>query len=698
MPAKLINRATGAPELVDDADMPAALASGKYVAPDAVAVHRDGLDTYAAPDVAVQERAFTPTIDPALAARAAGRQIRERENSGAGAALKAGLGGAVSGASFGLLDPYQEEQEFNPLASGVGQIAGAIAPAFVGDFGGLAGLGRGAAIADDALTAERATSSLSSRLLYGGDAAAGAAGTAERGLARANAALGEATGAAGAADAAARAGLEGLDARGLRAAHEAELGAIEAGRVPARAALADDIAAFRAQAKEDALFLTTKGQTADGLNVLGKRTLKADRALDGLLDNPKRLASKPELALASLQQQESALEGILAKSDKLRATFAADTSGDRLAALEKIPAALERNRSLQTRIAELTAAPSSARTSAIADAQALLQSGGAPKSMAEQMLGGAVFSGAAGLAHALPGVGSMLAPLAGAKASKFVTDLVFGRLAKTTAAAADRAGAAVSAFLDVGRRAAPTLGVLATKTLANVAFAPHRGDEPRSADLAGHYRARTDELRSQTVRDATGATVIRPEARAAIGGRLAGIRAASPMLADRMETYAVRKLEYLASQIPTPVDYGALGVVGPRHHTSDLEMRSWARKVAAAEDPHGVLERLAHGSVTPEDADTMRAVAPEMMADVVSQIAQRLPELRASLPYSRRLALSIFAGAAVDPSMEPRVIAALQAPFQEQTDAARAAPQFGSVKAKDSDDATAAQRREQGTV
>lgn len=624
------------------------------------------------------------------------------KTSSLGAAAR-GLG---SGLSFGLTDYLADpetieadELHHSGLRTGA-SLVGAIAPAFAGDLAGLAGLGKGAAVADDALSAERAASSLSSRALFGDGKGASAL---EKGLARTNAALGEGAEAARAADSAV--GLEGLDKAGLKAERETELGRIETERVGQRSDLADDIAAHRQATKDDALFLTTKGLKEDGLNVLGKRTLKADQALDRLLDNPKAFATRPQRALEALQQQESAYEGILAKSDKLKATFAADTSGERMAALDKVPQALERNRALQGRIANLVAEPASVRLKAIGDAEDVLASGGRPQSIAEKMLGGAAYSGVAGFVGALPGVGHMLAPLAGAKASQLVTDLVFGKAAGAIAEHAAQTADTVKAFMAKAAKspAIATVPVLATKVLRDVSFgaqpkqATPRDTKPAKETLASLYKARSDEIKQQTAYDATGATVMRPEARQAMGARLAGLRAIAPILADKIETTAARRIEYLSSQLPRRPDTGAVQIGPDRWQPSDLEMRAFARKVAAAEDPAGVEKRLVDGTLSPEDVEAYHAVYPERAEHLKQQIMEQLPMLQHSLPYARRLALSMFSGVPVDPSMHPAVLAVLQGHFANEdgseggTQAPKPQPAFGSVRA---DIGTASQQRE----
>lgn len=782
----LTNRATGQDELVDADQVGAALATGKYLDPGAVAVHRDGLSTYTASDVAVREQAFAPIVDPAVAAREHGHVLRERENTGAAATAKAVIGGGLSGASFGIIDPFKDEQEFNPIASGVGQVAGMIAPAFVGDLGGLVGLGRGAAIADDAITAERATSALSSKMLYGGEQAA-KAGELERGLARGNAALAGGTDAAKTADATASAGLAGLDAKGLRAAQDAELERLAqeqaTSRATARSAAVDDVLTYRQTVKESNPWLViSEGETS-------KRFNKANNAIRAALDDAKGLRESPGSLLKPLRIEEQALQGaienratIAAKLDEVNAKIA-DKLGEDLGklsdeathieltgkaarryaayadvkvprggavsvaredaqgfldaltngkvqsesrnALNKLDGLLEQNRALQEQLKSAVAplAPkaelTSPRLSAIADAKDLLSAGAAPKSMAEQMLGGTIFSGVAGLASAIPGVGHMLAPLAGAKASKLVTDLVFGKLGKATAEIAGKTADVASRFTEIGSKVIKSPApLLASKVLADAVFAPQpqrRGPppaqpagapakkaaaapQPAADDLVTHYQRVTDEIRSQTRYDPTRGIVMRPEARAAMAKQLDAIRAVSPALADRMETVSARKIEYLASIIPKLPDYATMRVGPERRRTSDLQMRSFARSVAAVEDPHAAMARILSGRFVIEDAQALRAVFPEMVADLTQQILPQLPTLRVTLPYQRRLSLSMLTGQPVDVAMTPGVLRELQSMYAAEpgtmggTQAPVPQPQFGSIKR--SDPGTPAQRRQ----
>jgi hypothetical protein len=94
---------------------------------------------------------------------------------------------------------------------------------------------------------------------------------------------------------------------------------------------------------------------------------------------------------------------------------------------------------------------------------------------------------------------------------------------------------------------------------------------------------------------------------------------------------------------------------------------------------------MSEGAITPEDAEAVRDVYPELHADVTRQIIERLPELRKSLPFAKRLALSMFTGVPVDPAMDPRILGILQSTYAAEsgseggTQAPKPEPAFGSV-------------------
>lgn len=232
----------------------------------------------------------------------------------------------------------------------------------------------------------------------------------------------------------------------------------------------------------------------------------------------------------------------------------------------------------------------------------------------------------------------------------------------------------------------PALPVLATRTLARVQYAPQAAPLPDKPALADLFKARTDELKSQTMYGPDGKPVMRPEARAAMAAKLSAIRSVDSIGADKIETLAARRLEFLSSKIPRRPDLGGLPTGPDNWKPSDLEMRSFARFAAAIEDPGAVEERVAHGTVTPEDAEAYFAVYPERARAFQQSVIAQLPTMRTQLPFAKRMSFSIFTRLPVDPSMMPNILQVLQEGFAAEpnsnggTQAPTASPQFGSIK------------------
>jgi hypothetical protein len=437
--------------------------------------------------------------------------------------LRAAYAGVARGATFGASDVVARAvgaedtlrglREANPITSTVTEIGGSL---LTGKLPGVSAAGRaGSAIAKtaegasaltkvgraaagtavegaafgagsgvsevalsaDPLTLEHAVSTIGSHAFFGG-AVGGAAGFLTKGASE----LG-------------RAAVSKLDDVAAKAtAATAPVDDV------ARKTFVDDVTAFRKSTVDDELFAVVRGAPDRETKTLAKTWLEADKAVDRVLRNPKALASEPKRALPALQQQEHALETIAGKADDMRAKlqddvrmYPASTSDvgakaqAKLDKLDKIAPALEQNRALQARITELTAKPVEAA------------SGG----LGASMLGGQAFGLAASVVGAIPVVGPLLAPLAGAAASRAVTD----GLGKMAAKQAARISGAVKTFVNVAERAAPAAPVLASKVLSETVLADKRApaDSKKPKRLADSYKSLTDEVKPHRVRrDRTG--------------------------------------------------------------------------------------------------------------------------------------------------------------------------------------------------
>lgn len=387
--------------------------------------------------------------------------------------------------------------------------------------------------------------------------------------------------------------------------------------------------------------------------------------------------------------------------------------GETQKAFDRFPELIEANKAARAKVEAAAITPmkdlTSAKLDAIARAKAALKGGGkTAETLTQKAAGKGAFAATVAIGHALPIPGGTMAGLwAAPHVSAFVRGIVGGKLSVAVADAAAKTASVAERFLGAASKASEAVTPLATKTLAAIRYAP-----PSTADLAAiaaggpakkleqHYADRVAELQQQlTVNPQTGQIEMAQAARKAMANRLAPVRHISPVLADQMETLGARKVAFLGTKIPKNPDMGALQVGPPRQQASDMEMRTFARYCAAAENPSACEERLVHGNLSPEDVEVMHAIYPERTAALSQQIIAGLPTLKKALSLQRQMSLSLFTGKPIHASMNPGVYQVFQGAYSKEPgtnggmSSPKAAPQFGSVK-KSVSQPTAAQSRQ----
>lgn len=668
--------------------------------------------------------------------------------------------GALRGATFGLSDvalramgdedsliQLRHMQENHGTASLIGELGGALATGgAVGKLGGAVegltgssiagaaaegatyGLGSGAsqlALSDDPITAEHALSVLSSNALLGAGFGGGlgvVSKAGERALVRAGELLDRA-GAARAALEGVPADLQSLDEAGLKGAAQTEKASLKTQAEAERASLEDLRSNQREEmaaqvkdlhdqlAEESPIYHAVQGEDVAkiaGVNDIKVQLAKSFKTMRAQFDDPIGIAKNPEYLVRPLRMRQAALEQLQAKAPELQAALAGDA---RSAALGQVDDALAATKDQIARIESIAGknqqplasgrlavleSGSSPRLDAIEKAREALRSG--PElGLVGKGAKAAVFAGGTAVAHMIPGVG-IAAPFVGKSASELVGKL-FGHLSGAVRATSEKTSAALKQFLTVGEKLAPPARMTATKVLSAVRFGA--GPEAESDDLHGLYKARATELRQQTMYAPDGSTVMRPEARAAMAKRIAPIATVNPLLADKIETAAARKVAYLSSKLPKHPEVQGMQIGPDKWRPSDLQMRAFARCVRGAEDPSGVEERLSHGTVTPEEAEAYRVCYPERFASLQQAIAAAAPTLAKTLPVKRKVALFVFTGVPTMPALMPNVLKQLQANFAIEpgsaggTSAPMPAPNFGALGSlKSVDKPTPAQQRE----
>lgn len=625
--------------------------------------------------------------------------FRERRARNEGAAIAGEVGGAVLGAGVGLGGAVtgigKAAQAATAAKGGGGLLAAGARGATEGAFYG-AGQGLSeAALSEDPLTAERVLSGMASGALFGG-AVGGVAGVGGRlladGATAGKAAAGRMVAKYGAgADDGAKAAIGGeasyvddiatLDRQGLRDAAKAEVTRIKGTVRQEAATVMDDLKTFAKDTR--AAFITVDDKA------IGGRLGKTKRGIMRSLDDPKGWVED------GFQMRNTA-KVLRVQEQALNEAIATGKLSER--GLSQANEWLEKNLMVQERIKGITdalATPASPRLSALHDAiGGVAPTKGIGQRVAENV--GAGLMASMGFAVGGP-VGAAAGAVAGRHAADAVLSRMTGRLASGAKASSKAFSSGVEKFFGaVERNASKATRPVVSGVLASVSYAPEgtakayatRPQAPSKNPRVEVFRARARELDAMTTMSPEGKRVMRPEAREQLNARLAGVFAVAPQLADKMESAAARRLEFLAEKMPRRPGPVSMPTGPDRWQPSEFAMAEFARYADAVEHPENVIERMANGNMTPEDAEALKTVYPELYEDTRQAIFAKLPELREALPYQKRLMLSLFFDAPVDPAMEPHVVERLQSNYATEpgTEGGTQSPtaSFGSLKSSQS--------------
>lgn len=368
---------------------------------------------------------------------------------------------------------------------------------------------------------------------------------------------------------------------------------------------------------------------------------------------------------------------------------------------------LARNRTLQARFAEARA-PIASDTLASIDARMEAARAGVGKSprldaleahladISEATLGKRIAQGAGALAGGSAGfsVGGPLGAAAGGMIGRELGERVYQRLVrKITSGNAARAksvqGSVAQLFATgAGKAAKATARVapLASKILPSIRYARQEyvdgmlgaaNARASKSELVNAFRERARELNALTERGGDGSYSVRMPAREALNQRLQGLWAVSPMVANGVEKTHNARIEFLAGKLPRDPSPPHLQVGPDTWEPSHAELAKFARYMEAVEQPEKVIQRLSTATMTPEDAEVLKTVYPETYREIQGQLHSHMAQLRTSLPYAKRLGLSIYLDVPVDLALTAEALSVYQrprAPLEQQQATAPSRP------------------------
>lgn len=231
-------------------------------------------------------------------------------------------------------------------------------------------------------------------------------------------------------------------------------------------------------------------------------------------------------------------------------------------------------------------------------------------------------------------------------------------------------------FDSIGESSVRALVNGTTKRASKVA--PHIGGAVVSGSDAGRRKGKAPEV-VERVR-AVAALTSDPNAmleRTAAATR--GIAETHPDVAQAMGQQMDRAARFLQSKLPTPMQ-------GPNAIQQQLETTTYTaqdlerfdRYMRAVDDPISVVRSLGTGRIDWEGIEAVKAVYPEVFADLQSKVVAMVAEKTAKgepLPYGRRIRLGLAFDVPTDRTMEAGFVSAVQESWS-------ATPEQGQPSAK----------------
>lgn len=242
-------------------------------------------------------------------------------------------------------------------------------------------------------------------------------------------------------------------------------------------------------------------------------------------------------------------------------------------------------------------------------------------------------------------------------------------------AVAKQFGERTAALLEGGRTAVREARLAAP--IAVAAAAEQRRSDARAAVASERATARLVATSSASLaqtfqqrRDVVARFLAAPQQRTAAALQdlddVPGLQAA---LATKIEGGA----RFLAGKLPTRTATTTLA--GGEPQPTPAEMDRWLRYARAVDDPASVIDDAARGHVSREGVEALRAVYPELHAELQSRITAQLDEARAAgrppPSYATLVQLTATTGVPGDRTLTPRFIQTMQVVYEQAPAAAR---------------------------
>lgn len=245
-----------------------------------------------------------------------------------------------------------------------------------------------------------------------------------------------------------------------------------------------------------------------------------------------------------------------------------------------------------------------------------------------------------------------------------------GKIAHIGAGVQNRASEVVATLVNkapaaaktIERASAPAMTAAMARPLWEPAEEPQRKSDRKPTQLE-QYQRRADEL-ERVAAD--------PEA---ARRKIIDSVPAPPSLANAIADAQIRKLEYLASQMPKDPRPPTLR---PRpYQPNPVELQRFAEKKFAVDYPIEAIKHVLDGTMSPAAADAVKAVYPRLFQNMQSELVERIAESTVPLDWNRLVTASLVFDVPLDHMALPVYAASRQAEYAQAAQAATQPPPGG---------------------
>ena len=212
------------------------------------------------------------------------------------------------------------------------------------------------------------------------------------------------------------------------------------------------------------------------------------------------------------------------------------------------------------------------------------------------------------------------------------------------------------------------------KTFARVAGKPRRGNVPAASTILGKIKFDADLGKKPKGRKEQFKAVAKqindlgnnPDLlKTRIEASTAEMRTLHPSLGDKIMSKAMQKFQYMHRLLPRS-PHGSTGFGPDRWSASSTEVDKYARIMAAAENPSGIIDDLNSGKLTQEAVDTVKTLYPEIYVDIQMEIIENIDDIKANVDYQGRLQLGLLFQVPTDVVLEPAFIQRMQTNYMQR--------------------------------